>query len=154
MDDKQSITLVETRTQGNDGSSAQLIRDQYGNHLGSDSLELDAAGQVISYEEYYPYGSTSYQAGRSAAETSLKRYRYTGMERDEESGFTYHGARHYAAWIGRWISTDPIGTADDLNTYCYARNRPTVFLDPNGTDSKGFAGVSARVVRTTIPALL
>ena len=42
--------------------------------------------QIISYEEYYPYGSTSYQAGRSAAEVSLKRYRYTGKERDEENG--------------------------------------------------------------------
>ena len=48
-----------------------------------------ATAQIISYEEYYPYGSTSYQAGRSAAEVSLKRYRYTGMERDEETGL-YH----------------------------------------------------------------
>ena len=43
-------------------------------------------GSIISYEEYYPYGSTSYQAGRSAVEVSLKRYRYTGKERDEETG--------------------------------------------------------------------
>ncbi len=78
--------LVETRTQGNDGSPAQLIRYQFGNHLGSASLELDDEAQIISYEEYYPYGSTSYQGGRSAAEVRLKRYRYTGMERDEESG--------------------------------------------------------------------
>ena len=84
---KQRIALVETRTQGDDGSPEQLIRYQFGNHLGSASLELDEAGQIISYEEYYPYGSTSYQAGRSAAEVSLKRYRYTGKERDEETGF-------------------------------------------------------------------
>ena len=63
MDDKQRVALVETRTQGNDGSSPQLIRYQFGNHLGSASLELDEAGQVISYEEYHPYGTTSYQAG-------------------------------------------------------------------------------------------
>src|SRR5262249_47324297 len=69
MDDKQRIALVETRTQGNEpGVPAQLIRYQLGNHLGSASLELDDVGQIISYEEYYPYGSTSYQAGRSAAE--------------------------------------------------------------------------------------
>ncbi len=46
------------------------------------------------------------QAGRTAAEVSLKRYRYTGKERDEENGFTYHGARYYAPWLGRWISFD------------------------------------------------
>ena len=48
---------------------------------------------IISYEEYYPYGSTSYEAGRSLRR-SLKRYRYTGKERDEETGFYYHGARY------------------------------------------------------------
>ena len=65
MDDKQRIALVETRTEGNDGSPTQLVRYQFGNHLGSASLELDDAGQIISYEEYHPYGSTSYQAGRA-----------------------------------------------------------------------------------------
>src|SRR5262245_52967232 len=93
MDDEQRIALVETRTQGTVGSPAQLIRYQFGNHLGSASLELDDAGQIISYEEYYPYGSTSYQAGRSATEVSSKRYRYTGMERGEECRHAYAKAR-------------------------------------------------------------
>ena len=102
MDDKQRIALVETKTL--DVASPltlhpPLVRYQFGNHLGSASLELDDAGQIISYEEYTPYGSTSYQAGRSAAEVSLKRYRYTGMERDEESGLCYHGMRYYAPWF-------------------------------------------------------
>ena len=73
------------------GSPAQLIRYQFGNHLGSASLELDDQAQIISYEEYYPYGSTSYQAVRSQTEVSLKRYRYTGKERDEETGFIIMG---------------------------------------------------------------
>ena len=38
MDDKQRIALVETRTQGNDGSPPQLARYQFSNHLGSASL--------------------------------------------------------------------------------------------------------------------
>ena len=63
----------------------QLIRYQFGNHLGSASLELDEQAQLISYEEYHPYGSTAFQAGRSQTETP-KRYRYTGKERDEERG--------------------------------------------------------------------
>ena len=91
MDDKQRIALVETRNDIDDRhirSSSSAI--QLGNHLGSASLELDDGAQIISYEEYTPYGSTSYQAVRSQNETP-KRYRYTGMERDEESGFYYHG---------------------------------------------------------------
>ena len=132
MDDQQRIALVETRTQGNDDSPAQLVRYQFGNHLGSASLELDDEAQVISYEEYTPYGSTSYQAGRSAAEVSLKRYRYTGMERDEESGLSYHGARYYAPWLGRWLSADPVGVLGGANVYMYASDRPTRLIDPFG----------------------
>ncbi len=139
MDDKQRIVLAETRTQGDDGSPEQLIRYQFGNHLGSASVELDDQAQVISYEEYTPYGSTSYQAGRSAAEVSLKRYRYTGMERDEETGLEHHGARYYAPWIGCWTATDPIGVADGPNIYAYVRNNPIIRNDPRGMGGDDFS---------------
>jgi RHS repeat-associated protein len=135
MDDKQRVALIETRTrpQGADPAPRQLVRFQLGNHLGSAALELDNQVQVISYEEYYPYGSTAYQAARSQTETP-KRYRYTGKERDEETGFTYHGARYYAPWLGRWISCDPAGLIDGTNLYRYALNAPTSYRDISGRD--------------------
>ena len=144
MDYEQRIALVETKTfeakdnglGGGIDKPKPVIRYQLGNHLGSASLELDDGGAVISYEEYYPYGSTSYQARRSAAEVGLKRYRYTGKERDEESGLYYHGARYYAAWLGRWISCDPIGIEDGVNIYAYVNNRPTLLHDLNGSKGK------------------
>ena len=134
MDDKQRIALVETRTQGNDDSPRQLNRYQLGNHLGSASLELSDLGAIVSYEEYYPYGSTSYQGGRSVAEVGLKRYRYTGKERDGETGLYYHGARYYAAWLGRWVSCDPIGIAGGINVFVYTSNSPINRIDPNGME--------------------
>ncbi len=109
-----------------------LTRYQLTNHLGSAVLELDHAAAIITYEEYYPYGSTSLQSGRSAAEVSLKRYRYTGQERDNESGFYYHGARYYASWLGRWISPDPAGLRDGPSLYPYVRGNPVIFSDPSG----------------------
>jgi RHS repeat-associated protein len=137
MDDKQRVAIVETRTQGSEPDlPPQLVRYQFGNHLGSASLELDEAGQVISYEEYYPYGNTSYQAGRSAAEVGLKRYRYLGKERDEESGFNHHGARYYAPWLGRWASCDPSGLKDAPNLYQFTRGNPVIFVDSTGRDSE------------------
>jgi RHS repeat-associated protein len=139
MDDKQRVALVETRTQGTDGSSAQLVRYQFSNHLGSASLELDDQTQIVSYEEYFPYGSTSYQAVRNGTETP-KRYRYTGKERDEESGSYYYGARYYAPWLGRWLSADPIGIGDGTNVYAYVRNRPTGSIDVHGTQTEGVTG--------------
>ncbi len=139
MDDQQRIALVETRTldtAGDDPAPRQLIRYQLGNHLGSTSLELDEQAQIISYEEYAPYGSSTYQAVRSRTETA-KRYRYTGKERDEESGLYYHGARYYAAWLGRWTSVDPtlLATHKDHSadqSYQYVACRPTVAADPDG----------------------
>ena len=115
------------------GAPEQLIRYQFGNHLGSASLELDDQAQIISYEEYTPYGSTSYQAVRSQTETP-KRYRYTGKERDEESGLDYHGARYYAPWLGKWCSADPADLKDGINRFSYVGNNPTRFLDDNGRE--------------------
>ena len=136
MDDKQRIALVETRTKGDDGSPPQLIRYQFSNQVGSAVLELDGEGQIITYEEYYSYGSTSYQAGRNAVEVTRKRYRFIGKERDEETGLNYHGARYYAPWLGRWISKDPAGLVDGPNLYQYSRSNPIVRLDAKGTDSE------------------
>lgn len=138
MDDQQRIALVETKTVDAPHSALtiqHLIRYQLSNHLGSASLELDHEAQIISYEEYTPYGSTSYQAVRSQTETP-KRYRYTGKERDEESGFCYHGARYYTPWLNRWTSCDPAGLVDGPNLYVYARVQPTRLVDPNGNQGE------------------
>jgi RHS repeat-associated protein len=141
MDDKQRIALIETKTLDVSLSLSfhpSLIRYQFGSHLGSASLELDDAGQIISYEEYYPYGGTSYQAGRSAAEVSLKRYRYTAMERDEETGLNYHGARYFATWLGRWVSCDPSSIKGGLNLYSYGACSPVLFQDTTGDEALTF----------------
>jgi len=136
MDDKQRIALIETTTTDTSVPAVTLpsatTRYQFSNHLGTACLELDETAAVISYEEYYPYGSTSYQAGLTVAEVSLKRYRYTGKERDEESGLYYHGARYYAPWIGRWTSCDPMGMVEGPNFYLYAAASPVCMADRNG----------------------
>jgi RHS repeat-associated protein len=136
MDDQQRIALVETKTVTNpdDESPTQLIRFQFGNHLGSASLELDDKGRVISYEEYYPYGSTAYHAVDKGIKAAGKRYRYTGMERDDETGLSYHSARYYVPWLGRWASADPTGISGGLNLYTYVLNNPLRLLDPLGME--------------------
>ena len=134
MDDKRRIALVESRALGTDPGPSQFIRYQFGNHLGSASLELDDQTQIISYEEYTPYGGTSYQAVSSQTETP-KRYRYSGKERDEESGFYYHVRRYYACWLGRWTSCDPLMMRESTNLFQFARNNPVLFIDLNGKES-------------------
>jgi RHS repeat-associated protein len=89
---------------------------------------------VITYEEYHPYGSTAFHSSGDA-NLSDKRYRYTGKEKDEETGFYYYGARYYVPWLGRWTAADPAGFVDGPNAYAYASNRPVVLVDPGGLQS-------------------
>lgn len=141
MDGKKRVAMIDTRTKGNDGTPAQLIRYQYGDHLGSASLELDDAAKIITYEEYHPFGTTAYQATDASRQVPAKRYRYTGMERDEETGFNYHTARYYIPWLGRFSAADPTGIDDGTNIYAYCKNNPMMKADRAGTD-----GVSVNCV--------
>ena len=109
-----------------------LFRYQYNNHLGSACLELDDQSKIISYEEFRPYGTSAYRAVNGTIQAPPKRYRYTGMERDEESGLSYHSARYLLSWLGSWVSTDPIGIGDGLNIYEYVHGNPVVRVDNRG----------------------
>jgi len=132
----EDIAQVDTLTIDNNSTVANptpLIRYQYKDHLGSASLETNELAQVISYEEYHPFGTSSYRVAQSGTDLSLKRYRFTGKERDDETGLYYFGVRYYAAWLGRWTSTDPGGFVDGLNLYVYVRNNPV-----NGVDELGY----------------
>jgi RHS repeat-associated protein len=152
MDDKKRIALVETATADSSAAAASLpstaVRYQFENHLGTACLELDQAAAVISYEEYYPYGSTSYQAGRTVAEVSLKRYRYTGKEKDEETGLYYNGTRYFMAWLGRWTSCDPTGLRDGDNLYRYCSNNPVRLSDKTGNQGTDDGPIPVDLSRT------
>jgi RHS repeat-associated protein len=113
-------------------SKGPLFRYQYSNHLGTACLELRDDTAIISYEEFHPYGTSAYRVMNSGVEVPPKRYRYTGMERDEESGLSYHSARCYAPWLGRWMSPDPM-LVTDISTYSMCNGNPTGCMDRRGT---------------------
>jgi RHS repeat-associated protein len=132
MDDRSRIALVRVGVPVSDDRSP-AVKYQLGDHLGSANVVVGGvsatASDFISREEYTPYGETSFGG------FAHKRYRFTGTERDEESGLCYHGARYCLIWLGRWASSDPLGRVDGLNLYSYARNRPLLLTDTAGTDA-------------------
>jgi RHS repeat-associated protein len=135
MDFNRTIARLETATvkNGNVSNSDTVIRYQYDNHLGSACMELNEDAEIISYEEYYPFGTASYCAMNSSIEVSMKRYRFCGKERDEETGLYYYGARYYAAWICRFVSVDPLASKyPQYAPYVYCADNPVKFVDPNG----------------------
>ncbi len=148
LDEGHRFVMVETRNDVDDGTEKHLVRYQLHNHLGSAALELDAAAQVISYEEYHPYGTTAYQARNAKILSAAKRYRYTGMERDEETGLEYHAARYYLPWLGRWCSADPAGLVDGVNVYGYGGGNPIILIDTNGLQTTGSLKSAGRFAKT------
>jgi RHS repeat-associated protein len=149
MDGEQRIAMVETKTVTGGSPVTPLvpvIRYQLGNHLGSSVLELDEDGALISYEEYHPNGSTALWAQNSGTEVSRKRYRYTGMEKDEETGLSRHGVRMYATWLGRWTSADPSTTKDGPNLYAYCHANPSRLIDQTGRGGDDYGEEARKVV--------
>ncbi len=131
------IAMLEIRTEGSatddNGTDQSLTRFIYSNHLQSSNLELNESGGIISYEEYHPYGTTAYQSKSSTIAATAKRYRYTGKERDEESGLSYHGARYFAPWLCRWTAVDPLESKyAGWSSYNYGFNNPIKWTDPTG----------------------
>lgn len=137
MDGEIRILLVETDKNSDDMADAKppTERWQFSDHLGTAALELNHSGQVISVEEFHAYGTTAWHW--RANNISQKRYRYTGMERDTESGLQYHSARYYVPWLGRWLSTDPLGMVDGPSLWAYVRGNPVGLFDTNGAFSNG-----------------
>ena len=108
-------------------------------HLGSTRLLTDMTGCVVDNLDYLPYGELySYTPSCSAPDIALK---FTGKERDSESGLDNFGARYNSSQYGRFMSPDPSGIdlADwsdpqQLNLYAYVRNNPITLTDPYGLD--------------------
>ncbi|WYZ35516.1 hypothetical protein EsH8_X_000163 [Colletotrichum jinshuiense] len=128
------LLLIDHRTIGSDIRAPDTVyRYQLANHQGSATTEVDQDANILSYEEYTPYGASSLRSTFGQTEVP-KRYRFLGKELDE-SGLYQLGARYYAAWLGRFTSADPKGAADGLNLYQYAQSNPVMLADPGGTQA-------------------
>ncbi|WP_100103758.1 RHS repeat domain-containing protein [Candidatus Williamhamiltonella defendens] len=117
-----------------DGINNNQLRYSYDNLIGSSTLELDGMGEIISQEEYYPYGGTAVWTARNQTEADYKTRRYSGKERDA-TGLYYYGYRYYQPWVGRWLSADPANTVDGLNLYRMVENNPVIMQDEYGLAS-------------------
>jgi RHS repeat-associated protein len=105
------------------GAARYLTRD----HLGSVREVTDAAGAVVTRDDYDPYGRLTRVVG-----TEDSRFGYTGHFLHAASGLTLPLYRAYDAGIGRWLSEDPLGFVDGPNAHAYVGNNPVVRIDRFG----------------------
>lgn len=131
-------------------------------HLGTTQVELSASGYPVWEGQFAPFGQEL-----DTQPTSM-RYKFTGKERDQESGLDYFGARYYASSLGRFVSPDwsskpedvPYAQMDDpqsLNLYGYVGNNPLNRTDADGhcppcsawDHFAGFVGGVANIIPQT-----
>jgi RHS repeat-associated protein len=111
--------------------------DSVGNVL----VVTSAQGAVVEEHDYLPFGEELCGTVPCGAPTGGQPRRFTGKERDAETGLDYFGARYYQAKLARFTTVDPVYTwRDNLvdpqrwNRYAYGRNNPLRYVDPDGRE--------------------
>jgi RHS repeat-associated protein len=138
MDDRSRIAMVRIGDKFPDDID-EAITYTLENQINSSVARLTTNATVIDREEYYPFGDSSLRT------FTKKRYRYTGKEKDIESGLYYYGARYYAPWTCRFISVDPLANDYPFYTpYNYAGNKPINKRDIDGLQEEGNEGNSKK----------
>lgn len=102
-------------------------------HLGSIRMTLDENSNIVSAQDYYPYGEIlrQYTLGSGAND----KYKFTEKERDTETNYDYFGARYYDSELARWTTIDPLADKyPGWSPYNYTLNNPLRFIDPDGTE--------------------
>jgi len=121
-------------------------------HLGTSRVVTNASGTVLDDSDFYPFGGE-----RVVTSASGNTYKFTGKERDAESGLDNFGARYNSPELGRFMSVDPSGVSvklhnpQTLNRYTYALNNPLAYVDPNG---KWSTAVHERIIDNAFEHIL
>jgi RHS repeat-associated protein len=111
----------------------------FSDHLGSSNVITDASGNRQAESDFYPYGGEVV----ILADSTANHYKFTGKERDPETGVDYFFARYYSSALGRFLTPDwsatPVavpyadfGDPQSLNLYAYVRNNPIAKADAEG----------------------
>ena len=126
LDTLYSLTQPDT--------TAELTYFFHPDHLGSASWITDLSGQPVQHLQYKPFGGDYIDQQDPNTEYS-ERFRFTGKERDAETGYDYFGARYYSSSLGIWLSVDPMSDKyPSLSPYVYCADNPMRLVDTEGKE--------------------
>jgi RHS repeat-associated protein len=135
--------------------TGNTVHYYFADHLGSANAVTNAAGAIEKVSMYYPFGGEIPVTGVSV----LNRYKFTGKERDAESGLDEFGARYYGSAVARFVTPD-VPFADQhpadpqsWNLYAYTHNNPLVFVDDSGQGTRPAASSEVNEALASDPTL-
>jgi RHS repeat-associated protein len=118
--------------------SANAVSYYFADHLGTARIVANSFGAACYDSDFYPFGGE-----RSVTNTCSQNYKFTGKERDSESGLDNFGARYDSSNLGRFMSPDPkmlgmsrLVNPQRWNKYAYTINNPLRYIDPDGKDAQ------------------
>ena len=80
--------------------------------------------------QYLPFGELFISQRNSTFDS---RYKFTAKELDNETNYTYFGARYYDSDLSIWLSIDPLSDKyPSLSPYMYCAGNPVILVDPDG----------------------
>ena len=128
----QDILLGSISTNQQVFSEEDDVYFYHGDHLGSANWITDADSNPIQYIHYAPYGE---QIANQTPYGYDERFKFTGKERDWETGYDYFGARFYDHRKGIWNSVDPLADKyPNVTPYLYCNGNPIMLVDPDGRE--------------------
>ena len=99
------------------------------------------AAELVIFD-YLPYGQL---LANQQATGYDERFKFTGKERDWETGYDYFGARFYDHRKGIWNSVDPwTDKYPWISPYSYCMWNPITNQDPNGCGDPFYCNESAK----------
>ena len=131
----KSNNLLSTAQNIVSGSAEPDVYFYHSDHLGSASWITDGDGIPVQHLQYLPYGEP-FVNQRAAGSTYRERFTFTGKERDEETGYSYFGARYMDhELMTMWLSVDPMSDKyPSISPYAYCAWNPIKLVDPDGRE--------------------
>ena len=133
----QGVAVARGQLEPDSQDGGGNVRYYCSDALGSSRIITNATGAVCYDSDFYAFGTENNSVSNGCPSNwTAQNYKFTGQERDSETGNDHYWARYFGVTQSRWMSPDPMGgdptNPQSLNRYACVLNNPLSLVDPLG----------------------